>query len=289
MKKPTLILSGLCLALAAFSAWQWQQLNALREENAGLSGKVKKAAVTARATGPLSRPAEGTRRPEIAGADTAAKAAAAMPGRPEPTAEERARFQKMRDVRRAQRIESRLLALGTALNLTPNQKAAVQAALEKGSSERDALREAGFSSGKPPSPEQFAASEKAQEDAILATLTSDQLGAYSEYKDAEKQTRAETRASQQLNELQSSLSLTAAQKDAAYQLFADQAIAPAATSADPAKAWEEQRAATLAAMSEILSPEQYELYQKQEAERVKLFGNRGPGGPGGPPPGGGPP
>ena len=283
------------MALAALSAWQWQQLSALREENAGLGTRVKKLTASVRTVSPViaSRNSEAPRGGETAGGTAENGNATGPPGRPERTPEERARFQKMREMQRSQRIESRLLALTTALNLTPKQREIIQAALEKGSSERDAIREAAFTSGKPPTPDQFAASEKAQEDALLASLTSDQLGAYTQYKETEKQNRAETRANQQLNELQNSLSLTADQKDAAYQLFASQALNPAtpAEGSDQAKAWEEQRQATLSAMEKILTPEQYELYQKQDAQRTEVFGNRGPGGPGGGGPGGfgGPP
>jgi hypothetical protein len=295
MKKPTIVLSVLSLLLTGVAAWEWQQLSGLRDENDLLHAKVRKLSsatklVASSPRGPDTARESAPARPGEKGEAATASQGPSGPGR---TPEERARFQKMREVQRAQRIESRLLSLSTKLNLTPAQKEAVQAALEKGSKDREALREAAFNNtdGKPPGAEKFAASEKAQEDAILAALTPEQLTAYDEYKQAEKQTRVETRASQQLNELQSSLSLTAEQKDAAFQLFAEQAqtstVGPAAPGdTEAAKAREAQHQATLTAMEKILTPEQFELYQKQDAQRTELFGNRGPGGP---PPGGGPP
>jgi hypothetical protein len=283
MKNPVLILSGATLLLSPVAAWEWHQIGELREENSALAVKARKVAAAAKMMAPEELPSQKTADRKASPADVE-KTASSRPG-PERTPEEKARFEKMREVQRAQRIESRLLALTTKLNLTPDQKEAVQAALEKGSKDRDAIREAAFNSadGKRPGPEQFAASEKTQEDAILATLTPDQLGAYDEYKQAEKQTRVETRASQQLNELQSSLALTPGQRDAAFQLFAEQAQnsaigSSAAPDADPAKAWEAQHQLTLQAMEKILTPEQYELYQKQDAQRTELFGKRGPGG-----------
>jgi hypothetical protein len=49
----------------------------------------------------------------------------------------------MREMDRKQRQDAKLLALTTKLNLTTEQQAAIRAALEKGSADRDALREAG--------------------------------------------------------------------------------------------------------------------------------------------------
>jgi hypothetical protein len=54
---------------------------------------------------------------------------------------------------------------------------------------------------------------------------------------------------------------------------------PAETGTDPAKAREARHQAAIQAMEKILTPEQYELYQKQDAQRTELFGARSRGGP----------
>jgi hypothetical protein len=146
MKKPVRLLSALSVLLAALAGWQWHQLDALREENGELAAKVRKAGAAAKMPPVAGRAAEkGGGFPSVRGAG-GEKTVSSRPGVPERTPEERERFQKIREVQRAQRIESRLLALNTKLNLTPAQKEAVQAILEKGSKEREALREASFNS-----------------------------------------------------------------------------------------------------------------------------------------------
>jgi len=97
--------------------WQWRQLGILRDENGALDAKVRKLSVTTKMP-PLS-----ARSPEsaVAGSSTppSEKEKTAGPPQPGRTPEERARFQKMREIQRTQRIEARLLALTTKLNLPP--------------------------------------------------------------------------------------------------------------------------------------------------------------------------
>ena len=124
---------------------------------------------------------------------------------------------------------------------------------------------------------------------VKAAMSEEQLTAYEQYKEEQKATQVETRATQQLNELQNKLSLSTEQKDAAFEYFAQQAQSfdPGqimAQGGDVQKAFEEQQKVTLEAMQQILTPEQYELYSKQEEQRAAMFregGGFGLGGRGG--------
>jgi len=187
--------------------------------------------------------------------------------------------------------------LKTKLNLIPEQETAIRAAMAQASATRDALREAGDARRRSGAPEDekarqkdmaaFADTEADQETVIAAALSEEQAAACTEYKAEQKATQVESRASQQLNDLQNKLSLTNGQKDAAFQFYAQQeptSFDPAAIisqGGDVQKAFEERQKTTLEGMQNILTPEQYELYSKQEAERSALFRNSG--GPGGPP------
>ncbi|MES2709778.1 MAG: hypothetical protein V4726_24485 [Verrucomicrobiota bacterium] len=291
--------------LGAFAAWQAVQIRDLRAANAALGGQTKTLTIAERNAppGPAGR-ASGS----AAAKDSASPDNASAGQNPEDAARvaRDARFSEMRTLERAQRIDARILALKTKLNLTPEQETAVRAAMDKGSADREALREAGDARRRNGGEEtdktrqadmaKFAALETAQEKAITDLMTEDQLAAYDQYKTEQKATQVESRANQQLNDLQGKLSLTDEQKDAAFQFYADQeqnGFDPgkiAAEGGDPRKYFEERQKQTLEAMRQILTAEQYELYSKQEEARSTLFRNGGGfGGFGGPRGGGGPP
>lgn len=301
------------LLLGALAAWQAVQIHALREANAALTAQTKTLVIADKSE--PSPPGGQARRPE-GGRGPGGNRREGAPGTAANATEEadrlarEARFKEMRAMDRTQRIDARILNLKTKLNLTPEQETAVRAAMEKGSLDRDALREAMDARRRSGEEEtdktrqanaaKFAASEAEQEKAITATMSDEQLTAYEAYKTEQKATQVEAQANRQLNDLQSKLSLTDEQKDAAFQFYADQeqnGFDPGkiiAEGGDPAKYFEERQKTTLEAMKQILTPEQYELYSKQEEERSTMFRNGGGfggprgfggGGPPGPPPG----
>lgn len=296
-------LSGVCV-------WQAMSLSQLRSDNASLGTQIKSIASGPRPSG--SDPAAKNGKSASATDDgTFASKNVASPEDPAAAAAEKerlareARFREMRTLDRTQRADAKILALKTKLNLTPEQEKVIREAMAKASETRDALREAGearrrANGDKPESDEvrkaemaKFAATETDQEAAITAAMSPEQLTAYEEYKTEQKANQVEARANQQLNELQNKLALTPEQKDAAFQFYAQQeqtGFDPGqimAQGGDVQKAFEERQKATLEGMQSILTPEQYELYSKQEEERATLFRNaggfggfgRGPGGP----------
>lgn len=299
-KSSSLMLTAIVL-LASLAAWQALQLQQMQDTNRALSTQVKTFLSVPLSAKPAGPP--GAKPTDAPPSDALVSRAVPVPGQetPEAAAERAARdarFQEMRLLDRAQRADAKILALKTKLNLTPEQETAVRAAMAKASATRDALRTAGDArrrAGGPPEDEKtrqqemakFAATETDQETAIAAGLTEEQAAAYTDYKAELKQTQVESRANQQLNDLQNKLSLTAEQKDAAFQFYAQQEQngfdpgAIAAQGGDVQKAFEERLQTTLAGMKTILTLEQYELYSKQEQERATLFRNAG--GPGGMP------
>ena len=298
MSKTQTVTAGVAVLFIGLSAWQWMELKALREENGALNTAVKKFSVTPLRMAAPEAPAgrggpgggEGGRRPRGGGGE-GAEARADRTGGQGPSPEQRARFQEMRATQRLQRIDARILALKTKMNLTPEQETVIREAMAKSGAERDALREAAFTSGNAPDPALFAANEAAQEAAIQAAFTPEQQESYAAYKEEEAQNRIETAATRQLTDLQSTLMLSEEQKDLAFQAFAKLAQEPReapGADADPVKAREARQAALLSEMESILTPEQYTLYQKQEEQRAQFRGPGGPGG-GGPPPGPPPP
>ena len=310
MTKSHYILLAALAGVSGLAAWQAMQLSELRDTNQALTTQAKtliSLAPSAAAVVPGSRNQKAKPEGEFASKADALPAPETSAAEAERIARD-ARFKEMRSLERTQRIDAKILALKTKLNLTPEQEADIRAAMEKGSADREALREAmdtrrraGGATADTDKVRQeemakFAAAEAAQETAITAAMSEDQLAAYDAYKAEQKQTQVESRANQQLNDLQNKLSLTTEQKDAAFQFYAQQeqtGFDPgqiAAQGGDVQKAFEERQKTTLEGMQAILTPEQYELYSKQEEERSALFRSGGGfGGFGGPPRGGPPP
>lgn len=304
MKKSQVAGVSVILLLAGLSAWQAMRIQELTAANAGLTAKSK---VSSQAPRLQAGPLDGRRGKEEPGKTVAENDQ--TPGQANPEDAERAardaRGQEFRKLERTQRIEARILALKTKLNLTPQQEVAVRQAMEKGSADRDALREAGMERRRSGQPEddaarqvemaKFKAAEAAQEEAITSIMSEDQLAAYGDYKAEQKATEVESRANQQLNDLQNKMALSDDQKDAAFQFYAQMeqtGFDPgeiAAQGGDVRKAFEERQAVMLQGMEQILSPEQYQLYSTQEKQRSELFNSNNGGGPpgfGGGPPGG---
>ena len=269
------------------------EISELKEANVVLHHQVKEAPVRAMGAvvssgGMNAKPAGDKETPVRENAGVADQT-------PEQAARS-AQFRKMRMMDRAQRQDAKILALTTKLNLTPEQQAAVRAALEKGSADRDAIRDAGDErrrAGTADTEEKrradratVAAIETTQEQSIVAGMSADQLAAYSEYQTEQKQATVESRANQQLGDLANKFSLTEEQKEAAFQYFAGQeeenGFNPARTAAaggDSRTIFEQRQKEQLEALKQILTPEQFELYSAQQAQRSAMFGEMTPGGP----------
>ena len=189
---------------------------------------------------------------------------------------------KERSLEMRQRIEARLLAWKDVLNLTEAQEIQLRAAMEEGEQKLDMLSRRKPEKGAPFQPylEEMAALQTAQEKAIKSLLSQDQQFALERQKSSELHTQAEVQAGKALAKLQDNLTLTEAQKDAAFQMYAQQALAfdPVKIIRDggePAAVMEQQRHAAKEQLQQILTQDQYKLYIGQEEERAALERQRG--------------
>ena len=288
---------GAVVLLGGLALWQFLEISELKKSNAALSQQVQTAPVTTMTSAAF--PAAKNAGPVLDKEMTATESPSAAAQTPEQAARS-AQFKKMRVMDRTQRHDAKILALTTKLNLTPEQQTAVRSALEKGSAERDAIRDAADGrrrAGKVDTEEQrqgnvaeVARIEANQEETIVAGMSGDQLAAYSAYQTEQKQATVESRANQQLGDLTNKFSLTEEQKEAAFQFFAgqeeEQGSDPALITAAGAAArtvFEQRLQTQLEGMKQILTPEQFELYSAQQAQRSAMFGDMTPGGPRGRP------
>lgn len=289
------------ILLGAVVVWQFRRISEMERTTSALLARDAAPASPAATDGTGREMGSMDRRTGPPGGQPPGE----PPDRKSRNTEREAKFRAFRELERKQRLDAKILALTTKLNLTPEQQTAIRAALEKGNAERDALREAGFSrrdaGGKDDTEEvrraemaKFAAVDAAQEQAIAAGLSAEQLQAYTDYKTEQKQNSIENQANRQLGDLLKNFSLSEDQKDAAFQVYAKQAkdnpFEPdriAAMGGDIRKIFEQQQKSELEAFKRILTPDQYELYKTQQEQRSSAFRSLTPGaGPGsGPVPG----
>ena len=113
-----------------------------------------------------------------------------------------------------------------------------------------------------------------QETQIRALLTTEQLAAYDDYQKEEQARMARLAANAELMQLQSQLQLTEEQQDKVFAVLADQALAQYdGSQSGPAdtlnfRAQYDKRAE---AMKDVLTPEQFDRYQKFQEQQVKLI------------------
>lgn len=181
-----------------------------------------------------------------------------------------------------QRVEARLLTWKEVLNLSDAQEIQLRAAMEAGEQKLEKLTRIKPEKGAPFQAylEEGAALHTAQEEEIKSLLSEEQRAALERQKDSERQTQAEVHAGKQLATLQDNLILSGEQKDAAFQMYAQQALAfdPVRIireGGDPAAAMEQLRQAAKEQLQQILTPDQYKLHIGQEEERAALGRQRG--------------
>ena len=181
-----------------------------------------------------------------------------------------------------QRVEARLLTWKEVLNLSDAQEIQLRAAMEAGEQKLEKLTRIKPEKGAPFQAylEEGAALQTAQEEEIKSLLSEEQRAALERQKDSERQTQAEVHAGKQLATLQDNLILSGEQKDAAFQMYAQQALAfdPVRIirkGGDPAAAMEQQRQAAKEQLQQILTPDQYKLHIGQGEERAALGRQRG--------------
>lgn len=197
-----------------------------------------------------------------------------------------AREATRRQLEKDQTIDSRLLALKTRLNLTPQQEAAVRAAYEQANRQRDGLRAAEAvrrrdgtetAQTRQADREAFAQIRASESLSVNAALDEGQQTAYEEYQADAIRAQANTWANQQLGSITAMLDLNETQQGQVFDLLTQQvqSFDPNPTldqGGSPIKAFDEQSMnalpATLQSMQQILTPAQFQLFQSQMEQRA---------------------
>lgn len=177
--------------------------------------------------------------------------------------------------RKQRRIDERVAALKTRLNLDDAQTAKVRTLLESGDEEEDMLSKviAGESSLPPAAGE--AAKKRAElEGQISALLKPDQVAAYGEFRQEQRENRVEVATGREMTRLQQSLTLSPGQKDQVYEALGtiatgEEERGDTGISIDPS-VLKARRQARLDALKPILTPEQYEAYEKSSIYLIDM-------------------
>jgi hypothetical protein len=197
----------------------------------------------------------------------AAKTTAAAPA---PAANPFGKMGGMMKAALAGKTESQLLMLKMRLHLTPEQEAAVKAALE---ALNDSVAKT-FASGRFDSATAVAEAKnhKSLDQTLDEILTPEQKTEYAQIKTEQKNSSAEMMASVQLNQMAPGLNLTDTQKDQVYSALAQtqlQSLDPDWIKAninanDPSALLDARNKAQDDAMAKILTPDQLVIYQQQQ-------------------------
>jgi Spy/CpxP family protein refolding chaperone len=185
--------------------------------------------------------------------------------------------------------EQRMLLLQSRLKLTPDQTKAIKDAMDADQqARRDAFRKA-RETGQPPDPAALAASSTLDR-TMASVLTPEQQVQYQQVQADEKTARAETTATAQVDNLVPLLQLTDDQKEKAMTALYQQQLSapdPASLAGNPnvLGTLAQQGQTVQAALKQVLTPDQYTLYQQSEQlqqQGLTNFGgrNRGNGGNG---------
>jgi hypothetical protein len=177
--------------------------------------------------------------------------------------------------RKQRRIEERLSALKARLNLDDATAAKVKALLEAGDEEEDLLQKvAAGDELEPPQPGEEARKRAATEQAIAKLLTPEQAGAFAQFTAEQKENRIEVATGREMTRLQQELTLTPDQKDKVFQalngvaaLEDDRGGLSITADVEEMKA---RRQSRLEALKPILTPEQYQAYERSSQWMIQL-------------------
>ena len=175
--------------------------------------------------------------------------------------------------------QQRMFLLQSRLHLTPDQAAAIKAAMDADAQTRRTLMQQAFRNNGKIDP-QAAANADTLDQTLASVLTPEQQTAYQQVQADEQASRADMAATVQVDQMAPLLQLSDSQKDQVVQaLYQVQASAPdpasLLTNPNAASVISAQAQATQAALAKVLTPDQMALYQ-QEGQTVSQggFGGR---------------
>jgi Spy/CpxP family protein refolding chaperone len=177
--------------------------------------------------------------------------------------------------------QQRLFLLQSRLHLTPDQAAAIKAAMDAEAQARRTLMQQMFRNNGKVDPA-AAANANTLDQTLASVLTPEQQTAYQQVQADEQASRADTSATIQVDQMMPLLQLSDSQKDQVYNaIYQAQMTAPdpssLMTNPNAASIITAQAQATQAALAKVLTPDQMALYQ-QQAQSMPRFGFGGGGG-----------
>jgi hypothetical protein len=175
--------------------------------------------------------------------------------------------------------EQRMLVMQTRLKLDPEQAKAIKAAMDADEqARRDAFRQARQNHTMPD-----LSGANSLDKTLQTVLSPSQQTQYQQLQSDEKAARAETTATSQVDNLMPLLQMTDDQKEKAMNaLYQQQLNAPEPTSLlgnpNALNILAQQGQTMQTAMKQVLTPDQYTLYQQSDQLQQQMFANGGGGG-----------
>lgn len=180
--------------------------------------------------------------------------------------------------RKGRRLDERVAALKTRLNLDDATAAKVRALLASGDEEEDRVMEAvdGTENTAPVEPGEPARKRAALDESIAKLLNPDQAAAYKDFSAEQQENRIEVATGREMTRLQANLTLTPDQKDKVYQALngiaaKEEEDGRQAMGLDPAEMKARQQA-RLDALRPLLTPGQFQEYERRSMTSLRMMG-----------------
>ncbi|WP_035602193.1 hypothetical protein [Haloferula sp. BvORR071] len=177
--------------------------------------------------------------------------------------------------RKQRRIDERLSALKSRLNLDDATAAKVKALLEAGDEEEDLLQKVAAGDDlEPPQPGEEARKRAATEQEIAKLLTPEQASAFTQFTAEQRENRIEVATGREMTRLQQELTLTPDQKDKVFQALNQVAAKEdesggLSITAD-VEEMKARRQSRLDALKPILTAEQYQAYERSSQWMIQI-------------------
>jgi hypothetical protein len=181
----------------------------------------------------------------------------------------------------ARQYETKLLLLKSRLHLTPEQEAAVKAAMDEEAKRAEEMASKMFSGGKiDPQAMADLKNLKTVDQTLNDILTPEQKTTYQQIQTDEKNSAAEMTASVEMNQIAPLLQMSDSQKDQVYSALAQAQLDAQdpnwiknnvpTSSSNPLAILDAEAKAKEAALSKILTPDQLAAYQQQAQSQLDM-------------------
>jgi hypothetical protein len=172
----------------------------------------------------------------------------------------------------AQQFEAKLAGMTSKLNLTAEQEAAIREIMEKQSARSLEMTQKMFKGELSADEMKDLNKDKPnEEDQIKALLTPEQTAAYDQFQTEEKTRMSRLAANAELMQMQSTLRLSEEQQDKVFAVLVDQAQSKNGNGPSDALDFRGKANKKAEALRSVLTPEQFERYQKFQDQQLKMI------------------